>query len=90
MKRVVCIHDKYQHSTPVKVEKGNLYHVIKEYECKEVVRGNVKEPAGVYYELIEIGGWCFHSSLFITINENQQDETEMNYNEEPILTRSFK
>lgn len=76
--RVVCVDNKIiaQESVPQLII-GNIYTVIDTTIVKDLVLKDFRlAEDGLYYKTVEAGAW-FHSSLFIEINENLQDETEM-------------
>lgn len=80
--RVVCIDEKQQGSAEgPSVKRGNLYTVIdvlKEDNTEYEVNSGWRAEKGDYYILAEIGDQhAFHTSLFLQINEDQKDETEM-------------
>ena len=78
MFKVVCIRlshfDAEPNTTPLIV--GNIYTVIE--TCKHT---EFKRPAspGTFYRFVEKKDW-HHESLFVVINEDQQDETEFSRN----------
>ncbi len=76
--KVVCINDGcICEETVVLLKKGNTYTVIDTREIKSfITKGGAKTSDGLYYNLIETGHW-YHPSLFVQINENQQDEEEI-------------
>lgn len=76
--RVVCINDGKQYFDHLpKVKKGNMYTVINEFDY-DGKRG----IGGKYYVFVETGNSvAFHHSIFININEDQQDETEFERSE---------
>ena len=84
--RVICIYDNDQDGDDIpSVIKGNIYTVINSKYIPQEEDEHYEYDAGIYYTLIEMGGEnCYHSSMFLPINENQQDETEFtrNYNKE--------
>jgi len=84
--RVICIDDREQpeifKGLPF-VKKGNVYNVLDTKYSKEIRKDGIRYYEGNYYLLAECGGGVgYHESLFITINEDQQSEREMerNYN----------
>ena len=80
--RVVCINDsnQYCHDLPM-VKKGNIYTVIEKRINRNNRIGNELFTLGIHYILAEMGTKAaFHESMFIPINEEQQDETEFNRN----------
>lgn len=76
--KVVCINDDcICEETVVLLKKGNIYTVYDTRDLKDfTTKFGSKTTNGLYYQLIETGHW-YHSSLFIPINENQQDENEI-------------
>ena len=80
--KVVCINAPNVELGCAILKKGNIYTVIDHAEVKGFKKGRYTAVDGVYYKLIEANGW-YHSSSFVHINENQQDETEFKriYNE---------
>lgn len=78
--KVICIDEKsvFETSLMPLLKKGNLYHVIDERAFINHRTAKGKAEDGVYYILIEIGNrYCYHSSLFVKINETEIDETEL-------------
>lgn len=76
--RVVCIDDKckYEEGCP-KIKKGNIYTVVDSAIVGGVSPASGRPCAkGVYYKLLETDAWHFYE-LFVPINEDQQDETEL-------------
>lgn len=87
--RVVCIDDKEQDNDfnyPT-VKKGNIYTVIDSQEEEKGSLGKYSYPEGVYYQLAEMGTYIYHSSLFLPINEDQQDEVEMQRDYKQLTTQ---
>ena len=76
--RVICIDDDVISEPTVKnLVKGNIYNVMDTREVKDfITKAGFKAVDGIYYLPIETGNW-YHSSLFVPINENQQDEMEL-------------
>lgn len=81
--RVVCISDKDQYlDGEPSVIKGNVYTIAEENYREESSDDFSTWPAGVYYSFIETGDNVeYHSSAFLKINEDQQDETEFERSE---------
>lgn len=77
--RVVCIEDAHQfRSDAPHVKKGNIYTVVEEEDEKNLsaFEGFAVTP-GTHYVLLECGiEYAYHQSMFLKINEDQQDETE--------------
>jgi len=74
--KVVCVNDKVNGKV-VQIKKGNMYTVIDTHEFTSGFNSKgIQMMDGVFYKLIETGHW-YHNSLFIEINENQIDETEL-------------
>ena len=79
--RVVCIDDgaaEMGEGVP-KLVRGNIYNVVEEVACNGMERVNGQLPySGIYYVLAETGNNpLYHESLFVVINENDIDETEL-------------
>lgn len=84
--RVVCIDESEQDNHNIggpTVKLGKIYTVLEILNHKKMKCASYFNPAkGQYYVLIETGDrYAFHSSLFLPINEDQQDETEFERNE---------
>ena len=83
--KVICINDADQYDIEnihPKVKRGHIYTVVEvNYEKEErVIEKNlyIKYVEGEYYQLAETGDETqYHSSLFLKIEEDQKDETEM-------------
>ena len=85
--RVFCKDDKGQVSHEPMVVKGRIYTVIEETFYKKESEGSYTTPRGTYYTLAEMGfEYAYHSSMFMPIEEDQQDETEFerNYKKELV------
>jgi hypothetical protein len=85
--RVICIDDSDQIGKGPFVKQGNIYTVMEQRFCKAWANKYSEGPSGNYYTLVECGNkYEYHSSLFITINEDQADETtfERNYKSETV------
>jgi hypothetical protein len=89
--RVVCIETSFSpvDKTIPDIEKGKIYTVVEIIEDKENEFETdsyiVTNPGGFYYVLAETGSEnMYHESLFIKIEEDQQDEEtfERNYKAE--------
>lgn len=75
--KVVCIDDNcICDDNVVLLRKGNIYTVIDSAPVEKHTSKGKRVVSGVYLKLIETGHW-YHESLFIQINENQQDEEEI-------------
>lgn len=79
--RVVCIDDSCQPNKRVpKVKRGVIYTVVEKITQNDLTEqsdGFINE-AGDYYVLFECGEEnAYHHSMFLPINEDQQDEVEM-------------
>lgn len=62
----------------IKVIKGRIYHVIGSEKKNTNKYSNITEPAGEWYTLIEFGDKVeFHYSLFVVIEDDHVDETEL-------------
>lgn len=88
MYRVVCIEtakkEWLEEGMPL-VVKGNIYHVIEEFmNRKDYVQGKKRE-LGLYYILVEAGRMGYHNSLFVKINDEEIDETELVNTKEEVL-----
>lgn len=88
--RVICIDDTEQPimdaSMPA-VKMGNIYTVIDSKKSSGKSKNGYTYPKGTYYILAECGDETgYHESMFVTINENQIDETEFerNYQKELV------
>jgi len=78
--RVVCIDDKWPLDKDCpKLVKGNIYNVMDTIKVNQFKTSSGKlTENGTYYILCEMGKIpAYHSSLFVPINEIQQDETEL-------------
>ena len=86
--RVVCVDDKWplEDKCP-KLVMGNIYHVTDTIKVNSFRTSSGKlADSGIYYVLFEMGKIpVYHSSLFVEINENQQDETEIAKQREQVL-----
>jgi hypothetical protein len=86
--RVICIDESCQpiigEDTP-HVVKGNIYTVIDSRYSREKIVLGFRVIAGTYYLLAECGSCGYHESMFIKVNDNQIDETELvrNYDKQP-------
>lgn len=86
--RVICIDDTDQFIEQIPhIKKGNIYTVIDvTYSLEGVVNG-IKVVEGIYYVLAECGDdAAYHKSMFIEINEDQIDETELINQREQVTT----
>ncbi len=93
--RVICIDDSgqnYEEGYP-HVKRGRIYTVMSNHNEEEKIvvdeqrKVRIKYVAGEYYTLAEMGDEPgYHSSMFMVIEEDQQDETEFerNYEKEKI------
>lgn len=90
MQKVVCIDESCQPlevDGVARVKKGNVYTVVETIFSKEERKDNIRYIGGTYYILAECGNLVgYHDSMFIEINEIQQDETEFerNYKTEKV------
>lgn len=78
--RVVCIRTGKAETDVTPVVVGNLYTVLEVKDNNDLRPNDSRVSKGKYYKFIEKKGW-HHESMFIPINEDQQDETtfERNY-----------
>lgn len=75
--RVICIDDNcICEATVIPLVKGNMYNVMDIAPVEKYTSKGKRVMSGDYYKLIETGHW-YHSSLFLPINEIQQDEEEI-------------
>lgn len=89
--RVVCINDSHQfRSDAPLVKKGNIYTVIdQEGENNLSASEGFAVTPGTHYVLLECGAeFAYHHSMFIKINEDQQDETE--FEREVVIKEAVK
>lgn len=88
--RLVCIDDRcILEASVIPLVKGDIYNAVDVGEVKNHrTSGGNAAVNGTYYKLIETGFW-YHHSLFIPINENQQDENEMASEREKQLTNGI-
>lgn len=90
--RVICIDDSHQGAQEgPEVKTGNLYTVVDIRQLKQLTYflGKGRPAKGEYYILAETGDkYAFHSSMFLKINEDQQDETQMEreYTKEKVFS----
>jgi len=75
--KVVCINDNCicEAHVPLLI-KGNTYTVIDSGHVEKYTSKGKRAESGTYYKLVETNCW-YHSSLFVQINEIQQDEEEL-------------
>lgn len=79
MFKVVCIDDGDHY--PKKIKKGCVYTVLDEIFYKGGKDDEYTYLPGKYYSLIETGeDDLFHFSMFLPIQEGQQDETTFERN----------
>lgn len=93
--RVVCIDENFfmpKCMTAIPVKKGNVYSVMDSRNDPGrlyVLQGvRFLSDPGIYYKFVETGAYWFHSSKFLPLNEDQQDETEMHRNYSTIIASS--
>lgn len=85
--RVVCVKSVKRRGSIPGIFRGCVYTLIsKRRQRKDERTIRSIYPAGIYYELLECGSDNeYHSSSFIIIKDDQQDETEMNREYEASL-----